>query len=42
MSAMIRNATAADADAIATLAREFQEYLRALGDRTYFEFTAET
>jgi hypothetical protein len=42
MSAMIRNATAADADAIATLAREFQAYLRALGDRTYFEFTAET
>lgn len=42
MSAVIRNATAADADAIGTLAREFQEYLRALGDRTHFEFTAET
>jgi ribosomal protein S18 acetylase RimI-like enzyme len=42
MSAVIRNATAADADAIGTLAREFQAYLRALGDRTHFQFTAET
>jgi hypothetical protein len=42
MNAMIRNATAADADAIGKLAREFQAYLRALGDRTHFEFTAET
>jgi ribosomal protein S18 acetylase RimI-like enzyme len=42
MNAMIRNATAADAEAIGKLAREFQAYLRALGDRTHFEFTAET
>jgi GNAT superfamily N-acetyltransferase len=42
MSAVIRNATPADADAIGTLAGEFQAYLRALGDRTHFEFTAET
>ena len=38
----IRKATAADARAIGELAKEFQEYLRALGDRTQFEFTAET
>jgi ribosomal protein S18 acetylase RimI-like enzyme len=42
MRAVIRNATAADAQAIGELAKEFQEYLRALGDRTHFEFTAET
>jgi GNAT superfamily N-acetyltransferase len=42
MSAVIRNAIAADANAIGALAQEFQEYLRALGDRTHFEFTAET
>src|SRR3989304_6548339 len=42
MSAVIRNATAADADASGTLAKAFQECLRALGDRTHFEFTAET
>jgi GNAT superfamily N-acetyltransferase len=41
MSAVIRNATAADADAIGTPAREFQAYLRALGDRTHPQFTAE-
>jgi ribosomal protein S18 acetylase RimI-like enzyme len=42
MSIVIRNAAAADADAIGILAREFQAYLRALGDRTHFAFTAET
>ncbi len=42
MSAMIRNATAADAEAIGILAKEVQAYLRALGDRTHFEFTAAT
>lgn len=38
----IRTATVADAYAIGELAKEFQAYLRALGDRTQFEFTAET
>src|SRR5438552_242812 len=38
----IRTATVADADAIGELAREFQVYLRAPGDRTQFEFTAGT
>ena len=42
MNTMIRNATAADAHPIGELAREFQGYLQALGDRTQFEFTAET
>jgi ribosomal protein S18 acetylase RimI-like enzyme len=42
MHAVIRRATAADAHAIGALAKEFQAYLRALGDRTQFEFTAET
>ncbi|MBI4641261.1 MAG: GNAT family N-acetyltransferase [Candidatus Tectomicrobia bacterium] len=42
MNVVIRNATAADAPTIGVLAKEFQEYLRALGDRTKFEFTAET
>ena len=42
MNATIRTATAADAESIGALASEFQEYLRALGDRTHFEFTAET
>ena len=42
MKATIRTATAADAAAIGVLAEEFQEYLRSLGDRTHFEFTAET
>lgn len=42
MTAVIRTATPADAGAIGALAQEFQEYLRALGDRTHFEFTAET
>jgi GNAT superfamily N-acetyltransferase len=38
----IRKATVADADVIGELAKQFQAYLRALGDRTQFEFTAET
>jgi ribosomal protein S18 acetylase RimI-like enzyme len=38
----IRTATVADAYAIGELAKEFQAYLRALGDRTQFAFTAET
>ena len=42
MSLNIRKATAADAQEIAALVKEFQGYLRALGDRTRFEFTAET
>ncbi len=42
VNAAIRTATVADADAIGVLVREFQAYLRALGDRTQFEFTAET
>jgi GNAT superfamily N-acetyltransferase len=41
VNATIRIATIADADAIGELAKEFQEYLRALGDHTQFEFTAE-
>lgn len=42
MNVVIRNATAADAHSIGELAKEFQAYLRALGDRTQFELTAET
>jgi GNAT superfamily N-acetyltransferase len=42
MHAVIRSATAADAHAIGALAKEFQVYLRALGDCTQFELTAET
>jgi L-amino acid N-acyltransferase YncA len=42
VNATIRKATIADADAIGELAKEFQEYLRALGDRTQFAFTAGT
>lgn len=38
----IRKATVADSQAIGELAKEFQEYLQALGDLTQFEFTAET
>jgi GNAT superfamily N-acetyltransferase len=41
INATIRIATIADADAIGELAKEFQAYLRALGDQTQFEFTAE-
>ena len=42
VNAAIRTATVADVDAIGGLAKEFQAYLRALGDRTQFAFTAET
>ena len=42
INATIRTATVADADAIGELAKEFQVYLRALGDGTRFAFTAET
>jgi ribosomal protein S18 acetylase RimI-like enzyme len=42
VNAIIRTATVSDANAIGELAQEFQVYLRALGDRTQFEFTAET
>jgi ribosomal protein S18 acetylase RimI-like enzyme len=42
VNAIIRTATVSDANAIGELAQEFQAYLRALGDRTQFEFTAET
>ena len=42
MQATIRPASAADAQSIGSLAREFQRYLRALGDQTHFEFSAET
>jgi ribosomal protein S18 acetylase RimI-like enzyme len=42
MPATIRVATAADAAAIGELVRQFQEYLRSLGDRTDFAFNAET
>ncbi len=39
---VIRQALAADASAIGTLARQFADYLRALGDTTEFKLTAET
>ena len=42
VNATIRTATVDDADAIGELAKEFQVYLRGLGDRTQFECTAET
>jgi len=42
VNAALRTATIADADAIGGLAMEFQAYLRALGDRTQFAFTAKT
>src|SRR5947207_3554157 len=42
MNATIHKATAADARAIRALAKQFQEYLWTLRDRTQFEFTAET
>jgi ribosomal protein S18 acetylase RimI-like enzyme len=42
VQASIRPASAADAQSIGNLAREFQQYLRALGDQTHFEFSAET
>jgi ribosomal protein S18 acetylase RimI-like enzyme len=42
VNATIRTASAADAPSIGNLARAFQRYLRALGDQTHFEFSAET
>ena len=42
VNATIRTATVDDAGVIGDLAKEFQVYLRGLGDRTQFEFTAET
>jgi ribosomal protein S18 acetylase RimI-like enzyme len=42
VNALIRPATVTDATAIGELAQEFQTYLRGLGDRTPFAFTAET
>ncbi len=42
INATIRTVTVADADAIGELAKEFQAYLRALGDDTQFEFSAKT
>ncbi len=42
MNPTIRTATAADAYAIGALARQFQDYLRDLGDRTEFVFSSET
>jgi GNAT superfamily N-acetyltransferase len=41
VNATIHTATVDDADAIGELAKEFSVYLRALGDRTPIEFTAE-
>ena len=38
----IREATAADAEAISTLAAEFHRYLQSLGDHTSFYFNATT
>ena len=42
VDATIRAATLYDADIIGELAKEFQAYLRLLGDRTRFEFSSET
>ena len=36
----IRDATAGDAESVGELVKEFQAYLRALGDQTAFAFTA--
>jgi hypothetical protein len=41
MGITIRKATAADASAIGELVKEFQSYLRALGDPTDFAFDAQ-
>jgi len=41
-SILIRRAIAADAVAIGTLARQFADYLRGLGDTTEFKLTAES
>lgn len=41
-SILIRRAVAADAVTIGTLARQFADYLRALGDTTEFKLNAET
>lgn len=41
-SILIRRALAADAEAIGKLARQFADYLRALGDTTEFKLDAET
>jgi hypothetical protein len=41
MSIEIRPATAADADAIGQMGREFEEYLRQLGDAKVVSLTAE-
>lgn len=41
MSATIRRARPGDAEAVGALVREFQAYLRAIGDDTNFEFRAE-
>jgi GNAT superfamily N-acetyltransferase len=42
VDATIRTATVNDADTIGELAKEFQVYLRGMGDRTQVEFNAKT
>ncbi len=42
MALIIRPAVASDAQSIGTLARQFADYLRSLGDLTEFKLTAET
>jgi ribosomal protein S18 acetylase RimI-like enzyme len=42
MALIIRQATAADAEAVSKLAQQFADYLRSLGDTTDFKLSAES